>query len=120
MALDVGKYKEKLIKERDELNREIGTVADVVQRIPSDSDNDMIEVAQNGPITDVEAGIVDIRSGRLEKINAALQIIEDGTYGTCAKCGEQIDPRRLDADPAAILCIKDAEAEDLNVATPTL
>lgn len=30
---------------------------------------------------------------------------EDGTYGLCLDCDEAIDQRRLDADPAAALCI---------------
>ena len=120
MALDVEKYKELLIKEREKLTGDVGTVADVVQAMPSDSDNDLIEVAQHGPVVDVESTIIDLKSDRLEQINAALDSIDDGTYGTCTKCGKAIDPRRLDADPAASLCIDDASAEDANVATPTL
>ena len=120
MALDIEKYKERLIKERDELTEGVGTVADVVQSIPSDSHNDMIDIAQHGPVVDVESSIVNLKSSRLEQINAALDRIEDGTYGTCAKCGKAIDPRRLDAEPAALLCIDDASAEDANIATPTL
>ena len=120
MALDVEKYKQRLIQERDGLTGDVGTVADVVQTIPSDSDNDAIEVAQHGPAVDVESSIVNLKSNRLEQINAALDRIDDGTYGTCAKCGKDIDPRRLDAEPSALLCIDDASAEDANVATPTL
>lgn len=120
MALDVEKYKERLIKERGELTEDVGRVADVVQAIPSDSDNDMIELAQHGPLVDVESGIVDLKSSRLEQVNAALDRIDAGTYGTCERCGKSIDPRRLDADPAARLCIDDASAEDSSVATPTL
>lgn len=120
MALDVAKYKEKLIIERDELAGDVGRIADVVQATPSDSNNDIIEVAQHGPVIDVESSIVDRKSNRLEQINAALNRIDDGTYGTCAKCGKDIDPRRLEAEPSALLCIDDASAEDANVATPTL
>jgi RNA polymerase-binding protein DksA len=120
MALDVAKYKEQLIKERDELAGDVGRVADVVQAIPSDNDNNVIEVAQHGPVVDVESTILDRKSNRLEQINAALDRIDDGTYGTCTKCGKDIDPRRLEAEPAAHLCIDDALAEDANIATPTL
>lgn len=38
-------------------------------------------------------------------IRAALQRIEDGSYGRCATCGEAIDPRRLAALPYATQCI---------------
>lgn len=45
------------------------------------------------------------RAGRLREIDAALRRIEDGSYGDCGRCDEPIDPRRLDADPVARLCI---------------
>lgn len=41
----------------------------------------------------------------LNKINVALQKIEDGTYGECEECGEDISPARLQARPVAQLCI---------------
>ena len=120
MALDFEKYKERLLKERAELTKEIGGVAEDRLQVTADSDNDAIEVAQNGPTIDVEATISDLKTHRLDRIDEALRSIEDGTYGTCGKCGNPIEPRRLDADPAAILCITDASAEDANFATPTL
>lgn len=43
---------------------------------------------------------------KLESINAALRAIEKGRYGTCERCGEQIDPARLSAKPDAVLCLE--------------
>ncbi|WP_112322964.1 TraR/DksA family transcriptional regulator [Oceanibium sediminis] len=40
----------------------------------------------------------------LEMIRAALRRIEDGTYGECAKCGEQISEERLDLLPFTPFC----------------
>ena len=40
-----------------------------------------------------------------QKITTALQRIESEEFGYCVKCGEEIDPRRLELDPAAPLCI---------------
>jgi DnaK suppressor protein len=42
----------------------------------------------------------------LADIDAALRRIEEGTYGTCANCGNQIAPERLEARPWATLCIE--------------
>ncbi len=39
------------------------------------------------------------------KINRCLQQIKEGTYGRCESCGEDIDPKRLEARPVASLCI---------------
>ena len=41
----------------------------------------------------------------LAEIEAALQRIEDGTYGQCTNCGRQIPAERLEARPYATLCI---------------
>ncbi|HJQ69394.1 MAG TPA: TraR/DksA family transcriptional regulator [Blastocatellia bacterium] len=120
MALDVEKYRERLIKERDQLDRDLGSVSNGELRAPADGDHDIIEIAQNEPVIDVEAGVADLKTRRLQQIDEALRRIDEGTYGTCEKCGKAIDPRRLDAEPAALLCIDDASAEDANIATPTL
>lgn len=41
----------------------------------------------------------------LRRIAAAMARIVDGDYGRCLACDEDIDPRRLAADPVATLCI---------------
>ena len=50
--------------------------------------------------------LVDGLRQRLEDLLAALQRIENGTYGRCVQCGRDIAPERLEAIPAAPLCIK--------------
>jgi DnaK suppressor protein len=47
----------------------------------------------------------------LRRIEAALACCDNGSYGYCASCEEPIDPRRLEFDPAAPLCIGCAEAQ---------
>ena len=42
---------------------------------------------------------------RFKKINEALDRIEDGDYGYCEKCGEEVGVSRLEARPTAELCI---------------
>lgn len=42
---------------------------------------------------------------RLEDVRAALRKIEQKTYGLCERCGKEINPERLEAIPAARLCI---------------
>jgi DnaK suppressor protein len=40
-------------------------------------------------------------SQSIAEIDDALQRIDDGTYGTCERCGKPIDERRLEAVPTA-------------------
>lgn len=42
---------------------------------------------------------------KLESIQAALRAIDKGLYGVCERCGEQIDPARLEVRPDATLCL---------------
>ena len=41
----------------------------------------------------------------LAQIDAATQRLDEGTYGSCARCGKEISTERLEARPYAIYCI---------------
>lgn len=40
------------------------------------------------------------------KIKEALERIEDGTFGICERCGEEISEKRLEVRPVTTFCIK--------------
>ncbi|HMB32363.1 MAG TPA: RNA polymerase-binding protein DksA [Desulfohalobiaceae bacterium] len=42
----------------------------------------------------------------INKINEALERIDDGTYGICEECGQEISIPRLKARPVTTLCIE--------------
>ena len=44
-------------------------------------------------------------SSEIASVRRALERIEDGTYGECANCGNEIAQGRLEARPEAALCI---------------
>lgn len=52
----------------------------------------------------------------LTMVRDALQRIEDGEYGTCIDCGEEIGEARLNAVPWTPYCIKDQEKHDREAA----
>ncbi|MCV3270443.1 TraR/DksA family transcriptional regulator [Roseobacter sinensis] len=45
------------------------------------------------------------RQAERQRIRAALQRLEDGEYGYCTDCGEEIAPARLVSDPATPRCL---------------
>jgi DnaK suppressor protein len=55
---------------------------------------------------------LDRESGLLRKVKAALARMEDGSYGTCMHCEEEIGSKRLHAVPWAPFCIRCQEAAD--------
>jgi DnaK suppressor protein len=48
----------------------------------------------------------------LDQVEAAIHRIEDGGYGQCEKCGEEIPKSRLDAIPYAADCVQCAANEE--------
>ena len=57
---------------------------------------------------DIEFALVQMKAETLNKINEALSRLEQGTYGDCFECGEEIAAARLRALPFALRC-KDCE-----------
>ncbi len=49
-------------------------------------------------------------SASITDIDRALEKLDEGTYGVCARCGEQIPAARLEALPATTLCVSCASA----------
>ena len=49
-------------------------------------------------------------SDEIASIRRALERIEDGSYGECVRCGNEIAPGRLEARPESALCIECANA----------
>jgi len=48
----------------------------------------------------------------LDKIEKALKKIEDGSFGVCEECGEEISVKRLEARPETTLCIRCKEDQE--------
>lgn len=48
----------------------------------------------------------------ISKINEALERIEDGSYGVCDLCGEDISEKRLEARPVTTCCIECKKEEE--------
>jgi len=55
---------------------------------------------------------LDRRAGLVRQLRSAIDRIEDGTYGVCLECEEEIAPKRLSAIPWAELCIQCQDAAD--------
>ena len=53
-----------------------------------------------------------LRELMLKKITAALARMDEDDYGLCRSCDEPINPKRLEYDPTAILCVSCAERSE--------
>lgn len=86
-----------------ELTARSGGIEDDL-RGPLDADfaEQAVDLADDEALEEVDA----VLHAEAAQIRAALMRIERGTYGTCANCGDDIPPARLEAEPAATRCVK--------------
>jgi RNA polymerase-binding transcription factor DksA len=96
---------------RDQLQEERDKVRDQLSRLGhgDDASLDFDEnFADSGQVT-AERGEVEALSGQLSEtlqdIEDALAKFDAGTYGECEVCGQRIPEARLEAMPAARVCI---------------
>ena len=82
-----------------------GHIAEIDQELRSALPADWEEQATQLEGQDALEGIEKQKLKEVQQIRSALQRIADGRYGICAKCGEDIDPKRLKALPTAIFCL---------------
>jgi DnaK suppressor protein len=69
---------------------------------------DAVESAEADIQEDLEFALVQMKSETLNKVNDALVRLDQGSYGNCFDCGEEIAEKRLRALPFAVRC-KDCE-----------
>ena len=69
---------------------------------------DAVESSEADIQEDIEFALIQMKSETLNKINDALLRLEQGDYGNCFECGEEIAQKRLRALPFAVRC-KDCE-----------
>lgn len=115
---ELDELRQRLEAERAELQEQLTTIeetqfatsqSDISGEVSFDEEN-----ADAGTFTfererdlSIENNVRDL----LGKIDRALSRMDEGTYGTCSRCGRPIEKPRLKALPYADLCIKDAQAQ---------
>jgi DnaK suppressor protein len=76
---------------------------------------DQLEEIQAASLRALAVCNLDREFNQLRHARAALRRIEEGNFGTCRECDEDIHPKRLAAVPWAPLCIRCQEAVDRNL-----
>lgn len=100
---DIQEIKTKLearLRELDERAHEID------DELSEPEDDDWSEAAVDSENDEVLEKIGNMAVAEIQKIKAALSRIDAGTYGICQSCKKPIAPKRLEALPYAVNCIK--------------
>jgi len=94
--------KNKLQHERNQVSDELDHLRELMQAEvdvePDEGDAEIFEREKN-------AALIAVLERRLSDIETALRSIDKGQYGTCERCGKQIELERLEVKPDATLCL---------------
>jgi DnaK suppressor protein len=71
------------------------------------------ESSENDIQEDIELALIQMKSETLNKVDDALKRLEQGSYGNCFECGDEIAEKRLRALPFAVRCKDCEEAREL-------
>jgi RNA polymerase-binding transcription factor len=113
-TIDTAHFRERLLDERGHVERALaglrddhpGSIEDEAEEVNGGLDTD--DLGDTASITlgrEIDYTLGENSQTVLGEIDAALARIEDGTYGTCTNCGNEISVERLEAYPWASLCI---------------
>jgi DnaK suppressor protein len=98
------KFKTQLMEKRDAILNEAGKtlseMTDQNSNVPDPNDRATIESDRS-----FELRIRERERKLLGKIEEALERVEEGSFGICEECGEDIGMKRLEARPVTTLCI---------------
>ena len=73
---------------------------DVTQRQSVDQG----EISELDTQDEIEFALLQMKAGTLNRIDAALRRLDEGSYGNCIQCGDEIAEARLRALPFAVRC----------------
>lgn len=104
-AKKLKKYKELIVAEKENTLAELLSDSEVYDSLKDDTFGDVADVAFKAYEKQLLIGFSQKEKDKLEMLNSALRRIEDGTYGKCIDCKEEISEERLTAIPHALRCI---------------
>jgi len=117
--LDTNKYKKILEEEKVKLVSELETIGKRNPSVPNgweavETDLDSDSADENETADEMEElgenqSILEKLAPQLTSVEHALEKIENGTYGKCDVCGEEIPEARLEANPSATTCMAHAK-----------
>jgi DnaK suppressor protein len=102
-----------LIEQRDDLKNSLQMAQSSTETVELDQAS--VGRVSRGDALQAQSMAVEtsrLKQQQLRKISMALSLIESGDYGYCSICDQEIDPRRLEVDPAAMMCVPCASKQE--------
>lgn len=106
------KFKTLLTEKRDEIVKKAKQTLEEDMTLDANDLPDEMDLASSEYLQSFTFRLRGREKSFLDKINKALAKIEDGSFGTCEECSEEISVKRLEARPETTLCIKCKEDQE--------
>lgn len=116
---ELAHFRNKLLKERDELNAKQSSRVTRVDETMRET-LDPREAAEEFAELVTHEALVESEDNLLEKIELALKRIDDCSYGRCLICAEIIPRPRLEAKPSVSTCLKCQAEKEAGLASRIL
>src|SRR5215212_943340 len=105
-------YEAKLLERRNQLLNMVERTEDYGREADDDVSQDPADKASNSYTKELLFSQSTNERNTLKLIEEALTRLDDGSFGECQNCGQEIQPKRLDALPWAAYCIRCQELQE--------
>lgn len=103
--------KEHLERLRLEVLRDVRATSDASRQFALDDDvPDLGDMSTRSYDRDVLYNLSEVQRQKIREIDVALELVKQGDYGVCTRCGEEISLKRLEVRPFSRYCV-DCKAE---------
>jgi DnaK suppressor protein len=106
------KFKTLLTEKRDEIIKKAKQTLEEDMALDANDLPDEMDLASSEYLQSFTFRLRGREKVFLDKIEKALAKIDDGTFGTCEECTEEISVKRLEARPETTLCIRCKEDQE--------
>jgi DnaK suppressor protein len=106
------RFKTLLVEKRDEIVKKAKQTLEEDMTLDSNDLPDEMDLASSEYLQSFTFRLRGREKVFLDKIERALRKIEEGSFGTCEECGEEITVKRLEARPETTLCIRCKEDQE--------
>ena len=100
------RLRERAAQLRGEIRHTLERTSDETHARVAEQARDVEDDSFSNLVVDVNLAEIDRDADELRRIDGALARINEGSYGFCESCGQEIPEARLQAEPTALRCVQ--------------
>lgn len=109
---DLKRFRDMLTERYEQVLQSLDANKEVTMVVDQSDLPDEVDQASSEADQSMQLRLRDRDTVLLKKIQKTIKKIDDGEFGICEKCGDDIDLKRLEARPVTDLCIRCKEEQE--------